>query len=91
LRTERFIDQPVTLKQVGAAYEVRVLDEPFSTVEDVAEVGVPLYRDEETGRAWRAATAFRDGFSSEARNHSWRLATIRARSPRFRAIPIGWD
>jgi hypothetical protein len=31
---------PVTLKEVGAAYEVRVLEVPIPTVEKVAEVGV---------------------------------------------------
>jgi hypothetical protein len=34
------LGQPVTLKEVGAAYEVRVLDEPIPTVEKVAVVGV---------------------------------------------------
>ena len=31
---------PVTLKDVGAAYEVRVLDVAIPTVEQVAEVGI---------------------------------------------------
>ena len=31
---------PVTLKEAGAAYEVRLLDEAIPTVEKVAEVGV---------------------------------------------------
>jgi len=34
------VGQPVALKDVGAAYEVRVLEEPFPTGEEVAEVGV---------------------------------------------------
>ena len=31
---------PVTLKEVGAAYEVRVLDEPIPAAEQVTGVGV---------------------------------------------------
>ena len=34
------VGQPVTLMDVGAAYEVRALDEPFPAVEEVAEVGL---------------------------------------------------
>jgi hypothetical protein len=34
------VGQPVTLKDVGAAYEVRVLDEPLPMVEQIAEVGI---------------------------------------------------
>jgi hypothetical protein len=31
---------PVTLKEVGAAYEVSLLDEPIPTAEKIADVGV---------------------------------------------------
>jgi hypothetical protein len=34
------VGQPVTLKEVGAAYEVNFLDEPIPTAEKVSEVGV---------------------------------------------------
>ena len=34
------VGQPVTLTNEGAAYEVRVTDEPLPTVEEVAEIGV---------------------------------------------------
>jgi hypothetical protein len=34
------VGQTVMLTDVGAAYEVRVLDEPIPTVEAVAEIGI---------------------------------------------------
>jgi hypothetical protein len=34
------VGQPVTLKEVGSAYEVRVLDVAIPTIEKVVEVGV---------------------------------------------------
>src|SRR5271157_3050562 len=34
------VGQPVTLKDEGAAYEVRVLDEALPTAEEVADVGL---------------------------------------------------
>jgi hypothetical protein len=34
------VGQPVTLKDVGAAYEVSLLDEPIPTGQTVSEVGV---------------------------------------------------
>lgn len=34
------VGQPVALQDVGTAYEVRVLDEPFPTGEEIVEVGV---------------------------------------------------